>query len=109
MLSRAFAVPVNHSGLPHTPVGAASVTETNGMLEVSGINSSGSNGVAIALGGGRGWRGDFGTPLTLMDGDGIDGSAKFDPNQFAEVVTKISAPARRATAIAARPTPPVPE
>src|SRR5262245_61244732 len=72
LVGRCGAATVNHAGLAHTPVGNASVSESGGMLDVSGLDSSGSNGVAIALGGGRGWRGDFGEPLILMDGDSVD-------------------------------------
>ena len=61
---------VNHAGLPHTPKGSASLTELNGWLDVSSLNSGGSNGVRIALGRAQGWQGAL-DAFQLMPGDSL--------------------------------------
>ena len=62
---------VEHLGLAHLPYGDATLQASNRFLRVSGLDATGSNGVTIALGGGRGWRGELG-PLQLRGGDGLD-------------------------------------
>ncbi|MCA8974019.1 MAG: hypothetical protein KDC98_04820, partial [Planctomycetes bacterium] len=59
-------------GLPHAPLGAASLAVGSaGDLTVAGIGSSGQDGVEIALGNSHGWDGWF-TPTQLQTNSSIE-------------------------------------
>jgi hypothetical protein len=82
-----------YGGLLNFPLGAATVSQSGGLLIVSGLDAGGSNGLAIALvPGSRGWRGDFDGPMTLMEGEGIAGSTEYYPTPTLDARTDISVP-----------------